>query len=283
MSGLSAAAAALGVAAGWAEPPAVHEVLEQSRDQADHSGRPHATARLIASETAFLPGRTTQVGVHLKMQPGWHVYWNGRNDTGTPVRITLKVPEGFVAGEVLWPAPVRHVAAGEILDHVYEREVTLLVPITAPATIKPGQTAELSAHVDWVVCRTVCVFENEDVNLSLPVREAAEPSPDLAKFTAARAALPLDWPKEHPPARINWKGEGVEVVAPGAVWLAFYPFDDCSALTNPIGDAERKGDSLSIGLESKPSDVKRRLFGILAMKPTGTERVEYYRVDFQAP
>ena len=48
------------------------------------------------------------------MQPGWHVYWNGRNDTGTPVRITLTVPEGFAAGDVLWPAPVRHVAAGEI-------------------------------------------------------------------------------------------------------------------------------------------------------------------------
>ena len=39
----------------------------------------------------------------------------------------------------------------------------------------------------------------------------------------------------------------------------------------------------ALGTGKVDPDVKRRLFGIFAMKPTGTERVEYYRVDFQAP
>lgn len=242
----------------------------------------HVAASLIAPETSFVPGHATQIGVHLKIRDGWHVYWNGRNDTGTPVRVSLTLPKGFKAGEILWPGPVRHVSAGEILDHVYEREVTLLIPIEISDTASSlvGSPAKVSAHIDWVVCREVCVFESIDTELSLPLASnGAKPSTDLPKFETSRAALPKPWPTEKPPVSISFQGDRVEIASPGANWLAFYPYEDCTAFLDPIRDAEAERGSLEVRFDTKESTDVRRLFGVLAMKPTASASVEYYVVD----
>jgi len=242
----------------------------------------HVTVSLIAPETTFVPGHATQIGVNLKIRDGWHVYWNGKNDTGTPVRVMLTLPDGFKAGEILWPGPVRHVSAGEILDHVYEGEVTLLIPIEISSTVSSsaGATANISAHIDWVVCREVCVFESIDTQFSLPIfSKDTKPSKDLEKFAASRAALPKPWPTEKPPASISWSEGRVEIATPGANWLAFYPYEGCSTFLDPIKDAEAKGSSLSVRLDPKEPADERRLFGVLAMKPTASGLVEYYLVD----
>lgn len=240
----------------------------------------HVSASLVTPDLSFVPGRATQLGVHLKIRDGWHVYWNGKNDTGTPVRVTLKLPEGFTAGEVLWPGPTRHVSAGDILDHVYEGEVTLLVPIEVSSMVDPTSNPTISAHVDWMVCREVCTFESADLRLTRPVSVTdALASEDLPKFAAARAELPKDWPAEQPPADIAWHENWVDIKALNADRLAFYPFEECSAFLNPIGDAEAKGGSLSLRFDPEESATERRLFGVLAVKPTGGTRVEYYRMD----
>ena len=49
----------------------------------------------------------------------------------------MTLPAGYKAGEMLWPAPARHVSNGGLLDHVYEGRAMILLPVEVPADAKP--------------------------------------------------------------------------------------------------------------------------------------------------
>jgi thiol:disulfide interchange protein DsbD len=78
------------------------------------------------------------------------------------------------------------------MNFAYEDEVLLMVPVTAPADAQPGTMVTLKAHALWLVCREVCIPEETDLSLTLPV-SATEAAPDPAvapAFAATRAKLP---------------------------------------------------------------------------------------------
>jgi hypothetical protein len=92
---------------------------------ADRIEENHATPEIILEDDAIAPGGTTWIGVRFKIENGWHLYWNGRNDSGSPPSFAGELPAGYTLGEWLWPAPKRHIAPGDILDHIYEDSVLL--------------------------------------------------------------------------------------------------------------------------------------------------------------
>src|SRR4051812_22252125 len=87
---------------------------------------------LVSEKTAIIPGQVNWIGIQYEIADGWHLYWNGQNDAGSPMEVTPALPDGFTAGDLLWPAPKRHLSDGPLLDHVYEKRVVLLLPVTAP-------------------------------------------------------------------------------------------------------------------------------------------------------
>lgn len=139
-------------------------------------------ARLISERVRLVPGQEAWLGVTFEIRPKWHLYWNGLNETGGPPEVALTLPAGFTAGKIVWPAPMRHVLGGDILDHIYEKRVTLLIPVRVPASAEPGSTARFQAALTWMVCEEVCVLGETSVSLGLPVGEPGAgdppPSPD---------------------------------------------------------------------------------------------------------
>lgn len=65
----------------------------------------HLRVRMMADSLGLIPGRTHQIGVQFKIEPGWHVYAPLRNDSGLPILLTLTAPRGFRFDAPLWPAP----------------------------------------------------------------------------------------------------------------------------------------------------------------------------------
>ncbi len=98
----------------------------------------HLRATLISEQASFVPGQTTYLGLHMDLDDEWHTYWKGVNVTGYPVVIETEVPEGWTVGETLWPAPKRYESPGGILDHVYEHEATLIIPIHVSESAEAG-------------------------------------------------------------------------------------------------------------------------------------------------
>lgn len=226
----------------------------------DHPAR----ASLLAEHTAFVPGTTTRIGIFMEMQPEWYTYWDGQNDSGFAAEVVLDLPEGFTAGEILWPAPKRKISPGDILDHVYEREVLLMIPITVAADVPARQRATISAQVDWLVCREACIPGGAKVSVTLPVETAGAPLQAGRRaelFTRTTQRLPRPLPELNSPISYTRNGDLLSLVAPGASKIAFYPANDCAPLENPLRNAQADGPGLDLSL-SRP-EQSTRIVGVV--------------------
>jgi hypothetical protein len=127
----------------------------------------HAT--LLADTSAIQPGKPFRLGVLLKIDPGWHIYWKNPGDSGLPTRVKLDLPPGFTAGDVQYPIPKKLDLPGDIVNYAYEDEVMLIVPVTPPKGLSTSASVRLSANVTWLVCADVCLSGTAATHISLPV------------------------------------------------------------------------------------------------------------------
>jgi thiol:disulfide interchange protein/DsbC/DsbD-like thiol-disulfide interchange protein len=151
----------------------------------------HVEASLLAEPATVAPGQTFRAGLRLKLEPHWHVYWKNPGDAGLPVSISWTLPEGAVAGPILWPYP-SPIEIPPLMDYGYHDEVLFPFDITAPAKAPAGGRLELKAKAKWLVCKEICLPGSAELALSVPVGAAGAPVPaHAALFASARAALPL--------------------------------------------------------------------------------------------
>lgn len=239
-----------------------------------------AKPALICETTSLTPGKTAWLGIHFDIEKKWHIYWNGRNDSGFPLESTITAPPGYTVGDLKWPAPKRHIAEGDILDHIYEGSVTFLFPVEVPADAKG--IAEFSAKLSWLVCAEACVAEDADLKLSVPVAPpgaggsaAVEPPATVKKkFANARAGLPKPLTSSEsvgPSPTLEWNGNTVTVKAKSATQIAFFPNSDCAEIENLIKKGVAKGDSLTLQLQADKG-VLPLFHGIIEVQypPTST-------------
>jgi len=156
------------------------------------SGRAHVKASLVSAEASIQPGRAFTVALRLEHEPHWHTYWINPG-TGLTTSIAWKLPGGWKAGDILWPAP--HALkdhTGTIVGNGYDGETFLLVTHTPPANLAPGTPVKLAADTEWLMCEDVCMPGSASLSLTLPVA-AAVPEHDamwFAKIAATAANLP---------------------------------------------------------------------------------------------
>ncbi len=148
---------------------------------------------LLAEPAAIVPGEPFTVGIKLSMKQHWHTYWRNPGDSGEPTQVTWKLPQGFVAGDLQWPAPSL-IRVGPAAGFGYEGEAMLLARVTPPRDLTSGTSVNLAADVGYVVCEKICIPGEASVSLSLPVSASGAPSQANAVFDAARGKLPLPSP-----------------------------------------------------------------------------------------
>jgi thiol:disulfide interchange protein DsbD len=198
--------------------------LPRSGQSQTWEGRELVRASLVADVTAIVPGKPFTVGLLLRMAPNWHTYWKFPGDAGIATETKWKLPDGWKAGEIQWPIPLKLNEPGDIQIYGYHDEVLLLQEITPPAPLT-GAVANLSAEANWLVCEKICIPGSAKLQLELPV--AAQNAPaneDL--FARYRRALPQAWP-EGSTASASWKRTGSELfLTVTSAALANYPVVD---------------------------------------------------------
>jgi len=152
---------------------------------------PHGSVELVSEQQSIRPGRTFLVGLHFRLEPGWHIYWINPGDSGEPPRLDWHLPVALKAGVIEWPAPSR-LPIPPLMDYGYEGEVLLPVRIENTTGLAVGTTVTLAADMKAIVCREVCIPAKASLSLSLPVNAAPprESSDVAVLFKTAMKALP---------------------------------------------------------------------------------------------
>jgi thiol:disulfide interchange protein/DsbC/DsbD-like thiol-disulfide interchange protein len=146
-------------------------------------------SELVAPVTAVVPGQPLTVALRLKHDAHWHTYWQVPGDSGLPTTIQWKLPEGWSAGPIQWPVPMR-LPVGPLMNFGYEGEVLLLTELRPPADLQLGSVVELGARADWLICKDVCIPGGADLKLALLVDRSAAPTHRAVQFDSTRKLIP---------------------------------------------------------------------------------------------
>ena len=189
-------------------------------------------SRLVSEVKSIAPGEVFWVALQLDIRDGWHTYWRNPGDSGQATKLLWQLPPGFTAGDIVWTTPHRFDIA-PLVNYGYAKQAVHLVQITAPADLKAGAPVSLAAKASWLVCSDVCIPENADLQLTMPV--SAQPGgidpAESALFATARSELPSAQPAATT-ARVA--GDRL-VITLGPAWgaalsqiksLAFFPYDE---------------------------------------------------------
>jgi thiol:disulfide interchange protein/DsbC/DsbD-like thiol-disulfide interchange protein len=189
-------------------------------------------AHLVSEVGAIAPGQSFWIALEFNIRDGWHTYWRNPGDSGQATKLAWQLPPGFTAGDIVWTTPHRF-EIPPLVNYGYAKHAVHLVNITAPKDLRPGTPVVLAAKASWLVCSDVCIPEDAQLQVTLPVntQPGAVDQADAALFTAARGELPSAQ-LAATTARVQ---NGQLVIALGKEWgttlpqiksLAFFPYDD---------------------------------------------------------
>jgi len=166
----------------------------QAQAPSSQAATEQVQVRLVASVDAVHPGEQIVLGVQQRIIPHWHTYWVNPGDSGLATTIAWTLPAGATVGEIQWPVPSRF-KVGPVTNQGYEKEVTLLSNVQVPASAKVGGTFPVQAKVNWLVCQEVCIPQEVQLSLNLPIVAAGVAGgPGSALIQQAQARLPAARP-----------------------------------------------------------------------------------------
>jgi thiol:disulfide interchange protein DsbD len=206
----------------------------------------------LAPQGAAVPGSTLYVALRQKLDKGWHTYWRNPGDSGQETRIRWTLPKGWSAGGIIWATPQR-LPVGPLMNYGYEDEVTLPVPISVPASAKPGETVRIAAAVSMLVCEEICI--PADAKLAVDVPVSADPRPSVKWNRLVTQALDAAPKPAGLKAAMSRQGQVVKVAIAGAVLKGadvsrayFFPFDAAAIDHAKPQGIERGPDGLTLTL-----------------------------------
>lgn len=234
--------------------------------------------RLVPDRTAAAPGETIRLSLIVAMEEGWHVYWNGRNDTGFPLAFELDLPEGCTAGAPEWPAPERHADESGTLDHVYAEPVAIFIPVTLSPFRPAADSLVVRCRVTYAVCRDICLLGEEEVAAGWAVSRSAAsrrrltlPEAEAGIVARSLSRVPVPLRKARVPLAARWEGDTLVLRSRDAGGLAFYPGPECAELADPVADGASAGERMRLRFTpaAGAAGEQDRLEGVLEVKPGG--------------
>ncbi|MEE4337861.1 protein-disulfide reductase DsbD family protein [Erythrobacter sp.] len=130
----------------------------------------------------------------------WHGYWRNPGDAGQGMTLRLDLPDGWEAGDALYPVPETLVIGG-LMNHIYEGRYAVLVPVRVPEEAAAGGMPQVRAQVEFLACTDrVCVPQDALVEASTGgdfARWRAEVAPLIdarARFEMSAGALRIGVP-----------------------------------------------------------------------------------------
>jgi DsbC/DsbD-like thiol-disulfide interchange protein/cytochrome c biogenesis protein CcdA len=222
---------------------------------------------LVAESSHPAPGTTVMLALDMKPKPGWHGYWKNPGDAGVAADLKWALPAGATIGAMRFPVPERLIVAG-LMNHVFNGEHALLVPITIPAGLTPGTQLPIRASAQYLSCTDqVCVPEQADIALNLIAGDGAVTDADRARFDGWRAKLPRPLGSE---AKFSHIGSVLRIGIPFPQTMKaetpwFFAATEHAVRYAAAQKVSRNGDVLVIEVEATENQAPARIDGILGL------------------
>ncbi|HEV2676583.1 MAG TPA: protein-disulfide reductase DsbD domain-containing protein [Aliidongia sp.] len=141
--------------------PLAHGQARAEDYASDWARTEQGAVRLVVAPTR---DGALRLGLAFRLEPHWKIYWRSPGDAGLPPTADWTGTENAEVGEFAWPVPERFELSG-LETFGYEGEVVLPVAVAVP---HPGEPVHLSAAVDFLTCRELCVPNNVTLDLTVP-------------------------------------------------------------------------------------------------------------------
>ncbi len=231
-------------------------------------GPNNVPATLVAETLTPAAGSTVTLAIRFQPKPTWHGYWQNPGDAGFGGKFEWTLPKGVSAGAPAYPVPTRLIIA-DLMNHVFEAEHALLVPVTIPAGLAKGTRLTLKLRGDWLGCTDeICVPQGGDMAIDLTVGDGSITPAARAQFDGWRAKLPRPLGSE---ASFEIKGKRARFAVPFPAaadisdpWLFAVSEDVVSYVTPQT--VSRNGDMLIIETDASGSAFTA-FEGVLAIGP----------------
>jgi thiol:disulfide interchange protein len=227
---------------------------------------------LVSESAGIASGAAVWVGIRQRIAEGWHTYWSNPGDSGEPLTVEWALPPGFTADAIVWPHPER-IRVGPAMSHGYTGEAVLLVRVTAPPDLPPGRQVTLRGRASWLVCEKICIPEEADLALTLPV-VAGRPAParEAPLIARARRAVPVasPWPAtvSASPERVvvSLAARGLAAERIADIW--FYParWGLIEHAAPQEASVDETGITLSMARGPLPAAAEGPVEGVLVVK-----------------
>lgn len=227
---------------------------------------PKVNVELLSSRTTAAPGETFTVALRQDITPGWHTYWRNPGDSGEETKLHWQLPEGWIASDILWPAPTAH-PIPPLVNYGYDGTLILPVRITVPENAVTGTPVVLKARATWLVCNDICIPESAEVSYTVNIEQDSITDDASASLLAdAVAALPkkadavLSLVLMRPKAELD-----VSVLGLGALREAYF-FPEDGALLDHAAPQVLRGNTLQLKTsDSLPVALPTTAAGLLRL------------------
>ena len=230
--------------------------------------------QLVSETKTIQPGKNFYVGIYFQLPEHTHIYWKNPGNSGLPTQIHWTLPQGMTASPILWPYPKRLKAFGDV-TYGYENRVLLMSKITGSPNVQAGDSVNINAKVEWLLCSEACVPGQSELSKSFRIEDKA-PEPDntwINVFQSARKQLPQ--PTNEWEFKATAKGKQIEIQVlsqkkpPEAVDnLIFFPeqeslIDDTD---NPKITQTNKGYQITMQQSQYLQQLPKALKGVLVLE-----------------
>ena len=260
-------------------------IFDLSNDEPAPTAEELVEVTLVTEATHLTIGEPLELGVSFRIQPEWHIYWRNSGDTGAPPTISLDLPPGLEAGEVIWPTPTRYVHSGNLVDFIHEHEVTLIIPIHSSGDLEEADEVEIRATIDWLVCKDLCLLGSGEYSIILPVGSPGAhprliPSETHAELQRTRERAPRD-AKPDDRLRARWEDGSLVLTAAGATHLTFFhAAPEESGPVSVLDDTDARGDTLRVAYPQSIGSAEK-VEGVLEVQRENKR--SFLTINIEAP
>lgn len=216
----------------------------------------HSRVSIVSESKTIAPDTTTMLALVFDLDETYHTYAHSYNDSGAPLIASWSLPEGVEIGEPIWPAPHRYEQAGDVLDHVYEDQLFLMMPVSIDPSTPIGTELKISADLEWLVCDDrACVPQFGKVRTKLTVANDVEPGPDADAFHKAREQSPrLLTGARDDAVKVMWEGDTLVLSNMLGYAMSFIPEGDSAKPMNLLETGHSDEGVLRLQFDDEHAD-----------------------------